>query len=84
MLRQLIGLGLPIIEGYGLTEAAPVVASNSIEDNFPGSVGRPLSGVETKISDRGELLVRTPAIMTGYCAFRTCQLDALGRSKPVC
>jgi long-chain acyl-CoA synthetase len=66
LLRQLIGLGLPIVEGYGLTEAAPVVSANSLTDNLPGSVGRPLEGVEVAISDRGELLVRTPSVMTGY------------------
>jgi long-chain acyl-CoA synthetase len=49
--RFLIGLGLPLIEGYGLTEAAPVVASNGLNDNLPGSVGVPL---------------RTPSIMKGY------------------
>jgi long-chain acyl-CoA synthetase len=62
----LVGLGLPVIEGYGLTEAAPVVSGNSFEDNMPGSVGRPLSGVEVKLSDQQELLVRSPAVMMGY------------------
>ncbi len=64
--RMLIGLGLPLVEGYGLTEAAPVVAANGIDDNLPGSVGRPLPGVEVKLSKQGELLVRSPAIMAGY------------------
>lgn len=62
----LIGLGLPLIEGYGLTEAAPVVAANALDDNFPGSVGRPLEGVEVKLSPEGELLVRSPSMMIGY------------------
>ena len=62
----LVGLGLPVIEGYGLTEAAPVVSGNAFEDNMPGSVGRPLNGVEVKLSDQGELLVRSPAVMMGY------------------
>jgi long-chain acyl-CoA synthetase len=64
--RMLIGLGLPLVEGYGLTEAAPVVAANGIDDNLPGSVGRPLPGVQVKLSAQGELLVRTPAVMSGY------------------
>jgi long-chain acyl-CoA synthetase len=64
--RFLIGLGLPLVEGYGLTEAAPVVSTNTIADNLPGSVGRPLEGIELKLADCGELLVRTPAAMTGY------------------
>jgi long-chain acyl-CoA synthetase len=64
--QTLIGLGLPIVEGYGLTEAAPVVCSNTLEDNLPGSVGRPLPGVSLMVSDKGELLVQTPSIMDGY------------------
>jgi long-chain acyl-CoA synthetase len=64
--RMLIGLGLPLVEGYGLTEAAPVVAANKLDDNLPGSVGRPLNGIEVKLTSKGELLVRSPSIMTGY------------------
>lgn len=64
--RYLIGLGLPLIEGYGLTEAAPVVATNTIDDNLPGSVGRALKGIDLKITSSGELAIRTPAAMTGY------------------
>ncbi len=64
--KMLIGLGLPVVEGYGLTEAAPVVAANRLEDNLPGSVGRPLIGVEVKVSSDGELLVRSPSMMMGY------------------
>ena len=64
--RLLIGLGLPLVEGYGLTEAAPVVAANGLDDNQPGSVGRPLDGIEVKLSSQGELLVRSPSIMIGY------------------
>ena len=64
--RILIGLDLPLVEGYGLTEAAPVVAANTFDDNVPGSVGRPLQGVEVKLGAQDELLVRTPSVMTGY------------------
>ncbi len=64
--RMLIGLGLPLVEGYGLTEAAPVVAANGLDDNLPGSVGRPLDGIEVKLTSQGELLVRSPSIMMGY------------------
>ena len=62
----LIGLGLPLIEGYGLTETAPVVTATTFEDNLPGSVGSALQGVELKVTDEGELLVRTPSLMLGY------------------
>jgi long-chain acyl-CoA synthetase len=64
--RTLIGLGVPVVEGYGLTEAAPVVAANRLNDNLPGSVGRPLEGVEVKLGPKDELLVRSPSAMMGY------------------
>jgi len=64
--RMLIGLGLPLVEGYGLTEAAPVVAANGLDNNLPGSVGQPLAGIEVKLSAQGELLVRSPSVMAGY------------------
>jgi long-chain acyl-CoA synthetase len=64
--RMLIGLGVPVVEGYGLTEAAPVVAANRLDDNLPGTVGRPLNGIEVKLSPQDELLVRSPSIMIGY------------------
>jgi len=62
----LTGLGLPLLEGYGLTEAAPVVTATTFEDNQPGSVGRPLHGVEVRLTEEGELQVRSPAVMAGY------------------
>ncbi len=64
--RFLIGLGLPLVEGYGLTEAAPVVTATALEDNLPGSAGRPLKGSEVRLSDEAELLIRAPSIMQGY------------------
>ncbi|MFY9974009.1 MAG: AMP-binding protein, partial [Chromatiaceae bacterium] len=64
--RFFIGLGLPLTEGYGLTEAAPVVSGNAPQDWAPGSVGRPLPGIEVALSPKGELLVRAPSVMSGY------------------
>ncbi|MGD9385628.1 MAG: long-chain fatty acid--CoA ligase, partial [Thioalkalispiraceae bacterium] len=64
--RFFIGLGLPLLEGYGLTEAGPVVSGNNPEDNVPGSVGKPLPGVEVKLANDGELLVHSPGVMLGY------------------
>jgi len=61
-----IAMGVPIVAGYGLTEAGPVVTATAIEDNRPPSVGRPLEGVEITISNDRELLVRSPAVMSGY------------------
>jgi long-chain acyl-CoA synthetase len=61
-----IGLGIPILQGYGLTETSPVIAANRLEDNQPASVGAPIPGVETLVTDQGELLTRSPSIMIGY------------------
>jgi long-chain acyl-CoA synthetase len=61
-----VGLGLPLLQGYGLTETAPIVTANRVEDNVPESVGRPLPGVQVKLGDSDELLVRGPNVMQGY------------------
>jgi long-chain acyl-CoA synthetase len=64
--RTFIGLGLPILQGYGLTEFSPVISANRPGDNDPLSVGRPLEGVEIKTLADGELLARGPSLMMGY------------------
>lgn len=61
-----LGLGLPIVQGYGMTESSPVVAVNTPQDNDPATIGRPLAGVEVRIGDNKELLVRGPNVMRGY------------------
>ncbi|MDO8652229.1 MAG: long-chain fatty acid--CoA ligase [Undibacterium sp.] len=61
-----LGLGIPIVQGYGMTETAPVVAFNSPDDNDPATVGRPMADVEVKIGENAELLVRGPNVMRGY------------------
>ncbi|SIT69799.1 long-chain acyl-CoA synthetase [Ectothiorhodosinus mongolicus] len=61
-----IGLGLPVYHGFGMTEASPVVSVNRPEDNLPASVGTVLSGVEVRIGENDELLVRGPTVMQGY------------------
>jgi len=64
--RFFIGLGVPLYEGYGLTEAGPAVTGNCQANNVPGSVGVPLPGVEVKLAADGELLVRSEGVMRGY------------------
>jgi long-chain acyl-CoA synthetase len=61
-----IALGLPLIQGYGLTETSPVVSANHIENNHPSSVGLPLPGIEVRIGAQNALLVRGPSNMLGY------------------
>jgi len=64
--RCFLGLGVPILQGYGMTETSPVVSVNALEDNDPATVGRPLAGVEVRIGDNRELLIRGPNVMRGY------------------
>ena len=63
-----IGLGLPMIQGYGLTETSPVISVNPIENNDPAGVGCLLQDVEARIGDNDELQVRGPGVMLGYWA----------------
>jgi long-chain acyl-CoA synthetase len=58
-------VGMPLIEGYGLTEGG-VVTLNPLETPKPGSIGKPLEGVEVRVSDDGELLIQSPCLFSGY------------------
>ncbi len=64
--RTFIGLGVPILQGYGLTETSPVISANTLEDNVPESVGKTVPGVEVKIAANEELWARGPNVMLGY------------------
>src|SRR6267142_4625024 len=77
------GLGFTILEGYGLTEASPVLTVTRPEHGLlMGSVGRPLPGVEVRISDAdatgvGEVIARGPNVMLGYYSDETATRNAL-------
>jgi long-chain acyl-CoA synthetase len=64
--RVFIALGLPLLQGYGLTETSPIVSCNPFEDNRPQSVGVLLRGVQARIGADDELQVKSSCNMLGY------------------
>jgi long-chain acyl-CoA synthetase len=64
--RFFLGIGLELLQGYGQTEAGPVVSANTRGARRVGTVGRPLAGVELRIAEDGEILVRGDLVMEGY------------------
>ena len=64
--RLFIGLGIPIVQGYGLTEHSPTMSVNRVEDNIPASIGKVMPGMEVVIGRDDEILARSPSVMLGY------------------
>jgi long-chain acyl-CoA synthetase len=58
--------GVPVLEGYGMTETCAAATLNTLDEVLVGSVGRPLPGTEVKVADDGEVLMRGPHIFKGY------------------
>jgi long-chain acyl-CoA synthetase len=61
-----LGIGIPILQGYGLTETSPVTTTSQLSANTWGAVGRAIEGVDIKIAEDGEILVRGRQVMQGY------------------
>ncbi len=64
--RFFLKIGVPVYQGYGLTETSPVIAANYKGNNIPGTVGKPWPGVEVDISPEGEIITRSSSVMRGY------------------
>jgi len=64
--RVFVGLGLPVVQGYGLTETSPVISGNKPEHNFPNTVGQVITGVSVRLGAQEALLVKGPNVMLGY------------------
>lgn len=64
--QTFIGLGLEILQGYGLTETSPMISVNRPGNNDPASVGEAFRGIEVRIGEHKELLTKTPGMMLGY------------------
>ncbi len=64
--KVFVGLGMNLLQGYGMTESSPVVTVNRPDDNIPHCIGTVVPGVEIKTGEKDELLIRGDSVMMGY------------------
>ncbi|HEC84956.1 MAG TPA: long-chain fatty acid--CoA ligase [Thioploca sp.] len=75
--KLFVGLGLNLVQGYGLTETSPVICVNRPDDNIPESIGTTLPGAEVKLGENDELLTKSPYVMLGYWKNPTATKDMI-------
>jgi long-chain acyl-CoA synthetase len=61
-----LGLGLTVLQGFGMTETSPIASANSPDDNVPASVGKAIPGVQLRIGEANALMIKGPNVMLGY------------------
>ena len=66
VVKPFLAFGMPVLNGYGLTETSPVICVNRINDNDPKTVGYTLPGIDVKVGEKNELLTRSACLMQGY------------------
>lgn len=64
--RLFIAFGLKVLQGYGLTESSPVISVNTLESNFPKSIGKALPGIKVRVDENKELQTKSECVMLGY------------------
>ena len=64
--RTFFALGVPIYQGYGMTETSPIISVNKVGHNHPNTVGPALPNIEVRLGEGDELQVRGPTVMKGY------------------
>lgn len=64
--RLFVAIGLPVIQGYGMTETSPVLSVNREDNNRGDTVGPPMDEMEIRITESGEIIAKTPGMMKGY------------------
>jgi len=75
--KTFCALGVPILQGYGLTESSPSLSINTLTSNVPWSIGFPLHGVKLRLGDNDELLARGDSVMMGYWKDDTATREAI-------